>query len=74
MGCVHLKAFSLKLQVNDIMINFCVKCIQVCLVFCKSVCLMFCKKCEADNVLTVVQIQPCVLLFECKVFLIVGKF
>ncbi len=74
MGCVHLKAFALKLQGNDIMINFCVKCIQVCLVFCKSLCVMFCKKCEADNVLTVVQIQAGVLLLECKVLLIVGKF
>src|SRR4029434_8129283 len=44
--CGNLTDSVLELQGSNILIYFCVLCIQVCLVFCKSLCVLFCKKCE----------------------------
>ncbi len=41
---------------------------------CKTMCVVFCKKCEAENVLIVVQIWAEVLLLGCQVSLIVCVF
>ncbi len=44
------------------------------LLCCKTICVVFCKKCEAENVLIVVQIWAEVLVFERSVSLIVCYF
>ncbi len=52
------------------MLDLCVYCREMCLVSYKTMCVVLCKKCEAENVLIVVQIWAEVLLFWCQVSLI----
>ncbi len=72
--CSILESSTLKWQRSDIMLDFCVYCKEVCLVSCKTMCVVFCKKCEAENVLIVVQIWAEVLLPLCQVSLLVCYF